>query len=197
MKICGLTHAADVDAAVEAGADLAGFIFVDWSPRAVTLATARPLVERVPDHVATVGVFVDADPDEVARIADELALDHVQLHGNEPPAVIDRFGARAIKAHRLPVAGELYGDTVLLDRAFHATPSADQLREHWATARAVAEDRRVLLAGALTSRNVAAAIVAARPWAVDAVRATERSPGVKDHELIARFVRAAKEARCP
>jgi phosphoribosylanthranilate isomerase len=197
VKICGLSRAEDVDAAVAAGADLAGFIFVGWSPRAVTLETARPLVARVPAHVRTVGVFVDADPDEVARVADELSLDHVQLHGTEPPAVVERFGPRAIKAHRLPVAGPLYGDTVLLDRSFDSTPTPAELAEHWATARAVGEQRRVLLAGALTSENVAEAIGAARPWAVDAVRATESAPGVKDHELIARFVRAAKEASCP
>ena len=197
VKICGLARAEDVDVAVEAGADLVGFIFVDWSPRAVTPDDARALVARVPAGVATVGVFVDADPDAVAAIADDLALDHVQLHGTEPPEVVARFGGRAIKAHRLPKDGPLYGDTILLDRQFHAEPSPAELAEHWALARTLGEDHRVLLAGALDAESVGAAIAAARPWAVDAVRATESEPGRKDHDRIRRFVRAVREAQCP
>jgi phosphoribosylanthranilate isomerase len=104
------------------------------------------------------------------------------------------FGARAIKAHRLPTAGDLYGATILLDRHFDAAPTADELREHWALAQELGASRRVLLAGALDASNVADAIRAARPWAVDGVRGTESAPGVKDHDRIRAFVKAAKEA---
>jgi phosphoribosylanthranilate isomerase len=194
VKICGLTRPEDVDAAVAAGADLVGFILVPWSPRAVTAEQAAELRARVPDGVATVGVFVDEDPERVAAIADDLELDHVQLHGAEPPAVVDRFGDRAIKAYRMPTATVLHGGTVLLDRAFDSAPGPDDLAAHWRHARAVGTERRVLLAGALDPQNVAAAIRAARPWAVDGVRGTEAAPGIKDHDRMAAFVSAAKEA---
>ena len=91
-------------------------------------------------------MFVDEDPATVAAIADELALDYVQLHGKEAPAVVESFGPLAIKAHRLPKDGDLYGATILLDRHFHAAPTPDELREHWALARSLGADRRVLLA---------------------------------------------------
>jgi phosphoribosylanthranilate isomerase len=194
IKICGLTRAEDVDAAVAEGADLVGFILVDWSPRAVTAAEAAALRERVPAGVEVVGVFVDEEPDRVAELAGELRLDRVQLHGSEPPAVVRRFGDRAIKAYRLPHDGALEGGTVLLDRAFDARPTAAELADHWASARAEGERRQVLLAGALTPENVGEAVRTARPWAVDAVRGTESAPGIKDHERLRAFCRAAREA---
>ena len=86
---------------------------------------------------------------------------------------------------------------MLLDRHFHSEPTPDELCAHWAFAREVGAERRVLLAGALDAGNVAQAILTAQPWAVDGVRGTESAPGVKDHERIRAFVRAAKEAtRC-
>lgn len=194
VKICGLTRPEDVDCAVAAGADLVGLILVEWSPRSVDLDGARALRARVPPAVGVVGVFVDADPDHVEAVADELALDYVQLHGAEAPAVVERFGPRAIKAHRLPTQSALYGDPVLLDRAFHATPTADELREHWRTAATIAADRRVLLAGALDQDNVGDAIDSARPWAVDGARGTERAPGIKDHDRVRAFCAAARAA---
>ncbi len=194
MKVCGLTRPEDVDAAVEAGADLVGFILVPWSPRAVDADTAAGLRERVPDGIETVGVFVDEDPDRVAAVQRMLALDRVQLHGSEPPEVVERFGERAIKAYRLPHDGALVGSTVLLDRAFGSEPTDAELAEHWAAARQEGERRRVLLAGALTPENVGTAVRAARPWAVDAVRGTESAPGIKDHDRLRAFCAAAREA---
>jgi phosphoribosylanthranilate isomerase len=194
VKVCGVNRPDDLAVAVEAGADLIGFILVDWSPRAVTREDAAKLAEQVPPGVGRVGVFVDEDPGTVAAIADELALDFVQLHGSESPEVVASFAGRAIKAHRLPKPGDLYGTTVLLDRHFHSEPTPEELQAHWTLARDVGTDRRVLLAGALDADNVAQAIHAAQPWAVDGVRGTESAPGVKDHARIRAFVRAAKEA---
>jgi phosphoribosylanthranilate isomerase len=194
VKVCGVNRADDLAVAVEAGADLIGFILVDWSPRAITREAAAELAAQVPAGVGRVGVFVDEDPATVAAIADELALDYVQLHGKEAPAVVESFGPLAIKAHRLPKDGDLYGATILLDRHFHVAPTPDELREHWALARELGADRRVLLAGALDADNVADAIRTAQPWAVDGVRGTESAPGVKDHDRIRAFVKAAKEA---
>jgi len=197
VKVCGVNRADDLAVAVEAGADLIGFILVDWSPRAVTREDAARLAEQVPPGVGRVGVFVDEDPATVAAVADELGLDFVQLHGSESPEMVASFGGRAIKAHRLPKPGDVYGTTVLLDRHFDSTPTPGELCEHWTLARDIGRERRVLLAGALDAGNVGKAILTAQPWAVDGVRGTESAPGVKDHERIRAFVRAAKEAtRC-
>jgi phosphoribosylanthranilate isomerase len=194
VKVCGVNRPDDLAVAVEAGADLIGFIFVHWSPRAITRAAAAELATQVPDGVGRVGVFVDEDPATIAAIAGELDLAYVQLHGSEAPAVVESFGPRAIKAHRLPKDGDLYGATILLDRHFDAAPTQEELREHWALAHDLGATRRVLLAGALDAGNVADAVRAARPWAVDGVRGTESAPGVKDHDRIRAFVKAAKEA---
>lgn len=204
VKICGLTLPSDVEAAAEAGADLLGFILVDWSPRGVNAGTAARLLEVVPKGVRTVGVFADGDPDEVAAISEGLGFDFVQLHGKEPAHVVARFGSKAIKAYRLPVEGT--GDPlglpadlgpiksrVLLDLSFNSVPTDEQLARHWAAARAAGEQGHpVMLAGALGACNVAKAVAAARPWAVDSARSTEQSPGVKDHDLLRRFVAAAR-----
>jgi phosphoribosylanthranilate isomerase len=120
----------------------------------------------------------------------------VQLHGAEPPDVVERFGPRAIKAYRLPLdpthRDPIAGGTVLLDRAFGAEPTPAELQEHWGAAAVVGADRRVLLAGALTVENVGQAVGMAAPWAVDGVRGTEAAPGVKDHRRLHAFVEAAR-----
>ena len=85
IKICGITNLADAVAAAEAGADAVGLNFYARSPRVVSVATASELVRSLPPHVAKIGVFVNEAVDRMAQIADQLALDFIQLHGDEPP----------------------------------------------------------------------------------------------------------------
>jgi phosphoribosylanthranilate isomerase len=194
VKICGLTRNQDVACAVACGADMVGFIMVPWSPRAVTAGTVAMLRRGVPDGVDVVGVFADEDPDLIATLVERLALDYVQLHGAETVSVMERFGARSIKAYRLPTNQPIIGATVLLDRQFDADEPDAALEAHWVLARELAAHRRVLLAGALTSANVTRAVQTAAPWAVDSVRGTELRPGVKDRRLVEAFIRNAKGA---
>jgi phosphoribosylanthranilate isomerase len=194
VKICGLTRTEDVTHAVDAGADMIGFIMVDWSPRAVSVEQAARLRSAVTGSVAVVGVFCDADPAQISAAVERVGLDWVQLHGREPEAVIQQFAPRVINAYRLPTSQSLAGDVVLLDRRFDSTETTDALRAHWRDARRVAASRRVLLAGGLTPETVSEAVLTAAPWAVDAVRGTEASPGVKDPRLVDAFIRQAKEA---
>jgi indole-3-glycerol phosphate synthase/phosphoribosylanthranilate isomerase len=162
VKICGMTRQEDVDAAVEAGADLIGFILVDDSPR------RAPAVLNVPDIALSVAVFVGE--------AQEAGSDLVQLYTREPgavrgkDAVLLREGEPVAKVVDLPWQKD---DPLHLQRA------------------AVAEGR-VVLAGKLGPENVAEAIAAVRPWAVDAVSQLEREPGIKDNERVRRFVEAAR-----
>jgi indole-3-glycerol phosphate synthase / phosphoribosylanthranilate isomerase len=162
VKICGMTRQEDVDAAVEAGADLIGFILVDDSPR------RAPAVLNVPDTALSVAVFVGE--------AGDAGSDLVQLYSPEPgavrgkDAVLLRDGEPVAKVVDLPWQKD---DPLHLQRA------------------AVAEGR-VMLAGKLGPENVAEAIAAVRPWAVDAVSQLEREPGIKDNERVRAFVRAAR-----
>jgi phosphoribosylanthranilate isomerase len=182
VKICGLTRERDVEAAVEAGADMVGFVVVPDSPRGVTLERAAELAAVADGAARTVAVFagtVDVRPD---------GFDLAQVYGI-PAAPRDMIlGFRGC----LPPSDIPAGSPVLLDMARGSRPGGDQLREHW---RMAAEVRPpVMLAGSLHAGNVAAAVRRARPWAVDTARGVESAPGVKDHDLIRRFVRAAKEA---
>ena len=160
VKVCGLTRQEDVDVAIDAGADLVGFILSDTSPRrAEAVLDAPPTVLRV-------AVFV-GEPKETEA-------DLQQLHALEDghrsrDAVLVRDGERVGTHVDLPW---LEGDPTLFDRAR-------------------ATEGRVMLAGGLGPENVAAAIAEVRPWAVDSARSTEASPGVKDHDLVRRWVEAA------
>jgi phosphoribosylanthranilate isomerase len=185
VKICGLTRAADVAAAVEAGADFCGFIFAAASPRRVTPERARELRRLVPAGVAAVGVFADAG--EVGDVPEAVGLDRVQVYGR-PPARADLLAATR---GDVP-AGLGEDDPVVLDLPFGARPDAEALAAHWR--RAAGLRRPVMLAGSLAPDNVAAAVATARPWAVDTARGVESAPGIKDHRLIRAFVARAKEA---
>jgi phosphoribosylanthranilate isomerase len=195
VKICGVTRPADAEAAARAGADLVGMILWAPSPRSVDRAGARRVREAIPAGVEAVGVFVDEDPDVVAELAEELGLDRIQLHGSEPPAVVERFRARALRGVRDGDASAVPpGVPVVFDRAFGERPAREARRAHWAAARALGQERPVLLAGALDAATVAEAVRRAAPFGVDTARGVERAPGIKDHEAIRRFVQAAKEA---
>lgn len=216
VKICGLTHLADAEAAVRAGADLLGFICYPPSPRylppeaiAAILADLRPLLAEVAQRdgrcVRTVGVFVDEAPATVAHVLETTGLDLAQLHGGEPPAALVALAGRGFKAlrptHRLEAEAEAEwyaglgpadGPDLLVD-AFHPQAyGGTGRRADWEAAAALAARYRLLLAGGLTPANVAAAVACVRPWGVDVSSGVERTPGRKDHAALAAFVAAAK-----
>ena len=196
VKICGMTNPADVEQAVEAGADMVGFVLVPWSPRAVTLEQAAGLRRRVPRGVEAVGVLADETVGYATQALEVADLDRVQVYGPHAAETRELLGERAIVAHRLPDDAVSDADPVLVDRAFGDEPTDDDLAAHWAAVAALgAEGRRVLLAGALTPDNVGPAIAAAQPWGVDVARGVEREPGVKDHDRVTAFVAAAREGR--
>ncbi|HZY57472.1 MAG TPA: phosphoribosylanthranilate isomerase, partial [Rubrobacteraceae bacterium] len=122
VKVCGITNPGDARFAVEAGADALGLVFAE-SPRQVSVEQAREVVAALPDGVLKVGVFVNAEPKEVLRIASEVGLDYAQLHGDESPevvAAVRKGGLKVIKALRMRDAGSLViegyeADLFLLD----------------------------------------------------------------------------------
>jgi len=162
VKVCGLTRQEDVDAAVEAGADLCGFIFAEGSPRKA--AAVLP----VPDTVLSVAVFVGKPEDRGADLVQLYAPEEGKPRGRD--GVLLRDGEPVARVADLPWEG--------------------QDPEHWRNA-AGANDRLVL-AGRLGPDNVRAAIRAVRPWAVDAASRLESAPGIKDHDKVRAFVQEAR-----
>lgn len=195
VKICGVTRPEDARAAVEAGADAIGLVFAAGK-RTVPLAAARAIAALLPPWFPLVGVFRDQPLSELQAVLAQVPLTHLQLHGSESRAFADALARPAVKA--LPVcsaedeaAAEGWLDAphaLLLDGA---TGGAGQPCD-WDRAARLARRRPLILAGGLTPDNVAAAVRAVRPAAVDVSSGVEAAPGVKDPARIAAFIRAAR-----
>jgi indole-3-glycerol phosphate synthase len=162
VKVCGLTRQEDVDAAAEAGADLAGFILVPESPRAASG------VLGVPETMLSVAVHVGE--------ADDRGADLVQLYERQPGAV---RGRNAVLLRQGKVVAQV------LDLPWEASDPGH-------LDRAAQRNGRIVLAGRLGPENVREAIAAVHPWAVDAASRLEREPGIKDHDRVRAFVEAAR-----
>jgi phosphoribosylanthranilate isomerase len=201
IKICGMTNSEDALCAAELGADAIGFVFAP-SPRQISPEKARDIIVALPPLVQTVGVFVDEDPEKVGSIAAFCHLDLLQFHGKESAAYCRRFGRRVIKAVRvrnksgLEDCSQYSGvvDALLLDTHVAASGQfgGTGLSFEWNVALEAKKYGRIILAGGLNPDNVAAAISAAKPYAVDASSGLEQKPGVKDHEKMARFVQTVR-----
>jgi phosphoribosylanthranilate isomerase len=207
VKICGVTRPEDAALAARLGADAIGLNFWPRSRRHVDAASAREIVRALPPLVLAVGVFVDQPLEDVRAIAREVGLGAVQLHGAEGRRDCDALAPLPVlKAFRCGAGDDLAGPPfvdhlaayegavagVLLDAAASGYGGTGA-RCDWALAAEVARRVPVLLAGGLDPENVADAIRAVRPWAVDVASGVERAPGVKDPEKLAAFIRRAKE----
>jgi phosphoribosylanthranilate isomerase len=209
VKICGLSTADALDAALDAGADMVGFVFFEPSPRHLGLEAARPLGERVRGRAKKVALTVDASDDMLARIVKSLAPDVLQLHGRETPdrvvTVRTRFGLPVIKA--LPIARRedltpirIYDkivDRILFDaRAPREATRPGGLGQpfDWHLLENLDQNLSFMLSGGLDAANVAEALAITRAPAVDVSSGVERAPGVKDPEKIRAFIRAARLA---
>jgi phosphoribosylanthranilate isomerase len=201
VKICGITNLEDALVAVEAGADALGFNFYRRSPRFIKPADARRLIEQLPETIMSVGVFVnESEPDEVERIAELVGLKAVQLHGDESPqycrALRSRFVIKALRVNDrfTPQSVKEYEtDAILLDAfAGNARGGTGRVID-WSVARQVSElVPQLFLAGGLSVENVAEAITAVEPYAVDACSSLEREPGIKDAGRVRAFVAAVR-----
>ena len=209
VKICGLSDEPSLDAALEAGADMVGFVFFEPSPRHVSFSRARVLGDRVGGRARKVALTVDADDSTLAAIIDALEPDLLQLHGLESPERISvvraRFGlpvmrAIAVKARddldRIP-AFDAIADHLLFDARppdGGTRPGGNGEAFDWSLLHGLVTRRPWLLAGGLTDINVADAIAATGARGLDVSSGVEVAPGRKDPEKIARFVARAREA---
>ncbi|MBI5069368.1 MAG: phosphoribosylanthranilate isomerase [Deltaproteobacteria bacterium] len=200
VKICGITRLEDALAAAELGADALGFNFWPGSKRHVDPETAQAIVGRLPPFVTPVGVFVNQEPTEVLHLCALSRVTVVQLHGDEEPRDCAGHVMPVIKAFRVsgpadlaPIPRYHRAAAILLDAPGDGYGGSGQTFD-WALARQATGGKPILLAGGLTPDNVAAAVRAVRPWAVDVASGVESAPGIKDHDKLARFIRAAKES---
>lgn len=206
VKICGLRAKASVVAAGDAGAGYVGFVFFPKSPRNVSIEHARELALAVPAGICKVALSVNADDATLDQITEAVPLDMLQLHGAETPTrvaeVRARYGLPVMKAVGVAGADDLpalaeyaqVADQLLVDAKppkGAPLPGGNGLAFDW---RLIAGRRWAcpwMLAGGLTSDNVAEAIRLTGAQQVDVSSGVETAPGVKDNNLIAEFIRAA------
>ena len=207
VKICGLDREEAVDAMVEAGAAMAGFVFYEPSPRNLPIEDAVKLIRRVPDFVEVVGLFVDPDNTLVTRVLDHIDLDVLQLHGDESPARIEELksvtGLPVIKVLKIAEADDLddleayegVAERFLFDARApkdmeNALPGGNALSFDWRLLAERGWETPWILAGGLTPENVAEAIRISGANAVDVSSGVEDCSGVKNVGKIAAFMDA-------
>jgi phosphoribosylanthranilate isomerase len=200
VKICGITNIDDARHAAACGADALGFVFYAKSPRCITPEQARSIIAALPPFIATVGLFVNEEPEQIRYVADFCGLDVLQLHGDEPPEGCSFPQRRVIKALRVKDEASLAEHELfrvsglLLDAWVAGSYGGTGESFNWNLAAAVASQRSVILAGGLTAENVAEAVRAVRPYGVDVSSGVESLPGCKDPQKVADFIRNAKAA---
>jgi phosphoribosylanthranilate isomerase len=205
VKICGITRLEDAEAAVSAGAWAVGLIHAEGSPRRVDPAEAERIGGALKRRCEVAGVFVDASLDEIVAAAESESLTLIQLHGHEGPSfcaeAARRTGCRVIKAFPVRSAADVTAarayrtDFHLFDAYSPRGRGGTGERFDWElVSKRRQEGIPAILAGGLTPDNVADAIEAAWPWAVDVATGVEREPGIKDHGKVRSFIEIANRA---
>ena len=204
VKICGITNLEDALAAVASGADALGFNFYQPSPRYIAPQNARAFIDRLPDAVLTVGVFVNEELESVRSIATQAGLKALQLHGDESPEYCRQLAADNYVIKTFTVAGsfdpqlaQMYEvQAIMLDTRDNNLRGGTGRVFDWS----VAQQLRPLLpnlflAGGLSPENVAEAVTTVRPYAVDACSSLELKPGIKSHERVSVFIDAVRSVK--
>jgi phosphoribosylanthranilate isomerase len=209
-KICGIKTRDALDAAIADGADYIGLVFCAQSPRHLEISEGRELADAARGKAGIVVLTVDADDATLAEIVGEVAPDFLQLHGVETPERVaeikQRFSRPVIKAIPVRTSADVanaesyanVADLILFDAKAPAgatRPGGHGRTFDWTILERVTGRMPFMLSGGLTSDNVAAAISATSPMAVDVSSGVEIAPGVKDSELIRRFLQAVKAAK--
>ncbi len=209
VKICGLSTPDALDAALEAGADMVGFVFFPPSPRHLAFDVARTLGKRVHGRAQKVALTVDADDGLLDAVVESLQPDMLQLHGKESPARLaalkQRFGLPVMKAIPVEARGDLSAIApyaAVADRLlFDARPPREATRPgglgkpfDWRLLERLDPGVPFMLSGGLDAGNVGEALRITRAPGVDVSSGVERAPGEKDPDKIRAFVRAARDA---
>ncbi len=203
IKICGITNSNDALACAAAGVDMIGLNFYEQSPRYIRPDWARTIARTLPLSTQAVGIFVDTPVEEIRRVARDVGLRMVQLHGSESPEMCAELARdfEIIKALRIhggfdaQRASAYPMCTILLDTYDERIAGGTGDVGDWELARATKKfASRLILAGGLSPENVAQAIATVNPDGVDVCSSVESAPGVKDLGRIRQFVAAARSA---
>jgi len=201
IKICGLTRPEDVEFLGEMKIDFAGFNFVPGSPRFLARDEAKKLLRHLPAGIEAVGIFADADADEISEILKEVPLDIIQFHGREPPHFCERFALPYFKVVRVKKAINFHYLSLYRPRAFLLDTFIPYTRGgtgktfNWELAlEAKKQPVPILLAGGLKAENVGAAVAKVKPWGVDVASGVESRPGIKDRLKMKAFVESVRAA---
>ena len=201
IKICGITRPEDAVTAAACGTDAIGLVFYKDSPRYIDLEAARTVVNALPPFITKVGVFVDPDEAQVRTVLENISLDLLQFHGDEPPDLCRRFGKPYIKAVRMKAGVDLAAyasmypeaSALLLDTHIAGTPGGTGQVFDWSMVPA-GLDRPIILAGGLNPGNVGEAVASIKPYGVDVSGGVETGKGIKDKQKIEAFIRAVNNA---
>ena len=217
VKICGMTNLEDALTAVDAGADAVGFVFYEKSPRNISIEAAREIVEKLPESLEKVGVFVDLESEQIREIVLAVGRGAVQLHGDKSMNCLWedlRPSAQSVGASRLiPM---MYAETlrdggflisqdvrdqifaILLDSRSEVTPGGTGATFDWESTRDIVQAISllvpVIVAGGLTPGNVCEAMRLFQPFGVDVASGVEVRPGKKDPDKVRAFVKAVRDA---
>lgn len=198
VKICGITRPEDALDACELGADILGFNFVPESPRYLNPYTAREIISALPPFVTAMGIFADEELSILSDITRFLNLAAVQLHGSEDAGYCRKVGVPVVKAVRVSAGEDLKGldelnvSAYLLDACVEGLLGGSGQTFPWELAENFCRNNKVFVAGGLTPENVAEAVRTLRPYGVDTASGVETQPGIKDPDLVGRFIRAAR-----
>ncbi|MDP3691566.1 phosphoribosylanthranilate isomerase [Bradyrhizobium sp.] len=207
VKICGLSTRETLDVALQAGADMVGFVFFPPSPRHVGLEAARELGQQAKGRALKVALTVDADDATLANVVEALRPDILQVHGKETVArlrdIKRTFGLPVMKAMAVETAADLAplpGYAAVVDRIlFDARAPKDATRPgglgavfDWHVLEGLALDLPFMVSGGLHAGNVAEAVRITRAGGIDVSSGVERAPGIKDPNMIHSFIRAAR-----
>ena len=204
VKICGITNKEDALSAAECGAAAVGFIFYPPSPRYIKPTKARKIISVLPEELVMVGVFVNENAGEIKRVMKYCALDMIQLHGDESPEFCREFPSdRVIKAVALKNEADLayaksyHVGAILVDSRHAGLYGGTGKKSNWDLACRIRNKKQLILSGGLNEINVAEALRAVAPAALDINSGVEISPGKKDHAKLTRLfdnIRAADTA---
>lgn len=195
IKFCGITRLDDALEAARLGADAIGLVFTTRSPRQLAIEHARALALALPPLLTRVGLFLDNSATEVAAVLHDVPLEVLQFHGNEDADFCRAFGKPYLKAVPMMDVADVAAYTAWFPDAAgfvldsHRAGAAGGSGRAFDWTRVPRDlDRPLVLAGGLVPGNVAQAIAAVRPWAVDVSSGVETAPGIKDHAKMRAFV---------
>ena len=203
VKICGITRLQDAKDAAELGVDALGFNFWEKSPRYIKPSAAAGIIKRLPPFVSIVAVFVDPSLDQVRQVLSVCRIDQIQFHGNEEPDFVLQFPQdKVIKALGMKDSGSLAEmkkypavSAYLLDSFDAGAKGGTGKTFRWDLAITAKKRKRpVILAGGLTTANVAEAVKAVKPYAVDTASGVEVKKGIKDKSKMKAFIINARHA---